>query len=329
MQYYEYAWNTFFTKHVESSLSAVTSLSSQFAMYRTDLMLNVDATIEQRSATNQFGASKIFNSNEKRSNMSFYYVTNVKQQLPLITEDFFSKPLSGLIERNIYDMASERTLSMKFLELGYKCVYDPRVLCYTDAPDSIAKLMHQRRRWNNTEFIAKAVMVSRFKLWFQLRTFPIMIITLCDLISTYLLLSHAVLIVYAIWTPFIAVIISFESGLIIFAWVLVQIIVISATKLDNADMFYVLNTFITGIIMASSIYFFVNETFTNVVNSIGDDWRRAVIFFIYPVLHIFVSIFSPLSFISAIGSYLMFPTMCITVTLYSFFRLDEFVWSSR
>lgn len=333
MQYYDYSWNTFFTKHSESAFSAVSYLSSHFCMFRSDMILNIDATLEQRSPHHS-NLSNTFNS-DKRSNMSFFYVTTVQKNLPLVTEDFFSKATTGLIDRNIYDLSPERTLTSKCLQLGYKCVYDPRVICFTEAPDSIAKLLHQRRRWNNTAFISQVVNLTKLKLWFQLRTFPYQILNLFDIIGSYILLTHAVLIINEIWSPFISRVISISPSIIIFAWVLIQIIVISSTKLDISDMFYVLNTFITGLVMASSIYFFIKERMVEVVlygviyGNISQNWQRLIVYFIFPVLHLFVSVFSPISFFAVIGSYLMFPTMTVTSTIYSFFRMDDFSWSSR
>jgi len=264
--------------------------------------------------------------------MSFYYVSKVKEALPLVSEDFFSKASIGLIDRNTYDLGSERTLSLKCLALGYKCVYDPRISCSTEVPDSIAKLLHQRRRWNNAGFMSQVVMLTTPRLWFRLRTFLLMILGILDLIGSYLLLTHAVIFINAIWEPFLKHVISIEATFVIFAWVLVQIIVISSTTLATSDMFYVLNTFITGIVMAASIYFFIDVSYINLINHLINfptQWQEAVIYLIFPVLYVITSIFSPLSFIAAIGSYLMFPTMVVTAPLYSFFHLDDFSWASR
>jgi len=348
-QYYEYSWNTLFNKHAEASVSAVTQLESHFSMYRTDIVVNIDAQVDvSMGRMNSNGSSDISMSsspssdrrgatatqfNNGRSNMSFYYVSTVKDTLPLVTQDFFSKPTVGLVDRNLYYLGSDKILTSKCLQLGYKTVYDPRVISHTQAPDSVANLMHQRRRWNNTNFMSQAVNFVQWRLWLNPRTFVGQVLSLFDLIGSYLLLTHSILIIYAIWTPFIRYVTSFSPSLIIFMWVLVQIIIVSSTRLDTSDMFYVLNSFSTGIMMGVSIYFFVNDHYSSIIDNVVSDpstnWAITVVFFIFPVLHIIVSIFSPLSFIAAIGQFLMFPSLYVTTTIYSFFHLDDFSWSSR
>eukprot|EP01114_Cavostelium_apophysatum_P012633 TRINITY_DN2877_c0_g1_i1.p1 TRINITY_DN2877_c0_g1~~TRINITY_DN2877_c0_g1_i1.p1 ORF type:complete len:682 (+),score=155.55 TRINITY_DN2877_c0_g1_i1:58-2046(+) len=333
-QYYEYCWYTFFNKHAEASLDAVTSLSPHFAMYRTDILTNVDATTQPRSPSVRDKMEKSFASPESRSDASFFYVASVQQVLPLVTEDFFSKPTLGLINRNIYGLSSERTLTGKVLELGYKCIYDPRIQCETEAPDSVAKLLHQRRRWNNTTFLGHVMSLVTGRLWIRPRTILNQIFALFDLIGMYLLITHAVFVIHTIWTPFLREVVDFSPEIIIFAWVLIQVIVISSTKLENSDMFYVLNTFTSSVMMGASVYFFVRDNLiSQAIDPIIDDpaanWKLTVIYLIFPAMHVILSIFSPASFFNAIAMFLMFPTMTITVPIYSFFRMDDFSWGSR
>jgi len=336
MQYYEYCWNALFSKQFEGCFSALTGTHGQFTMYRTDILVNIDAqaleTKESRVSLKEIDAKlqEMTNSGDKQS-VSFYYVSKVKKEATFVTQDFFSKPTIGLMDRNMYDLGSERTLATRLIQMKYKIVYEPRAMCQTEVPDSISKFLHRRRRWQNSTFMNQLVIFFTPRLWAQPRMWVILIMTMFDLIGLYVLPTHGVVLLDGIWRPMFAEI-EVSTPLILFIWILVQIIIMSSTTLATSDMFYVLSTFTTGLIMAFAAYFFVHARVIYVVQFFVENlvnWQRMVVYLILPLMHIIVSLFFPLAFFAALAIYLMFPTIAITAPLYSFFHLDDFTWASR
>ena len=102
---------------------------------------------------------------------------------PLTLSDFFSKPTKGILDRNLYELGEDRTLTVRFLERGLSCVYEPRAICWTECPDTLKVLMSQRRRWVNSTFVNLICMVMSGKLWLQPKSFIVMLFCCFDLIG--------------------------------------------------------------------------------------------------------------------------------------------------
>ena len=80
--------------------------------------------------------------------------------------------------------------------------------------------------------------------------------------------------------------------------------------------------------MISSFYFIgVNLFYAITLNFINDpinNWPLFLITWIFPLLHIVVSTQQPFMLFSVLFFYVMFPTVVITIPIYSFLRLDDF-----
>jgi len=110
--------------------------------------------------------------------------------------------------------------------------------------------------------------------------------------------------------------------------------VIATTKMDSSDTFYVLSTFITGILMAAALYYFLVAQLFPIYRDFVAAWPNGdfplfLLTALFPILHVIVSIPSPLMFFSSTFYYLLFPTISITLPLYGFFHLDDFSWGNR
>jgi cellulose synthase/poly-beta-1,6-N-acetylglucosamine synthase-like glycosyltransferase len=243
-----------------------------------------------------------------------------------------------LIERNQYDLGADRCLAFKLLSKGFKTIYDPRAVAYTDCPDTVSNLIQQRRRWLNSAFVNQGVALLTRRLWTKPRLFLVMLFTLYEFIGAYLQPAMAIVVVHQIWTPFINVCnqtfgSQLDPTIIVLWWVAIQLVVMSSTKLITSDMFYVLNTFISGALMAASAWFFIRDVIFPLIDHIIEDpmgnWTAVVILGVFPLFHIIVSLSQPLLLPAAIFVYLMFPTTAITIPMYSFLRLDDFTWGTR
>lgn len=141
-----------------------------------------------------------------------------------------------------------------------------------------------------------------------------------------------------IWSPFVEWFsATFDinvsvTGVLIW-YLFVQLVIISSTQLNSADMFYVLLTFISGIMMAGSFYFFIADQIIPLIHNFINDpftyWAPFVILLIFPILHLIVSISLPPAFFTFIFFYLLLPTIGITLPFYSFLHLDDFSWGNR
>lgn len=182
--------------------------------------------------------------------------------LPLTLTDFFSKPAKGIVDRNLYELGEDRTLTIRFLEEGLTTAYEPRAIAYTECPDTLRVLMLQRRRWNNSTFVNVLMMLLSHKLYFQFKTFPIIVFAFFDFFSSYLLPANAIILMYCIWGPVVQALsevfnVSITIQEVLMWWVLIQIVVITTTSMSSSDMFYVINAFFGGVMMGLSLYYFI------------------------------------------------------------------------
>eukprot|EP01114_Cavostelium_apophysatum_P009296 TRINITY_DN223_c0_g1_i1.p1 TRINITY_DN223_c0_g1~~TRINITY_DN223_c0_g1_i1.p1 ORF type:complete len:836 (+),score=267.36 TRINITY_DN223_c0_g1_i1:237-2744(+) len=338
-QFYEYHYNQLIGKQSEAAFDAVSCLPGAFSVFRANVLTGVEARIGER-LDEELSSTVI----AKMGPFSRYYY-EVKQTLPLVLDDFFSKPTVGIVDRNLYELGEDRTLTIRFLEKGLKCLYEPRAVAYTECPDGIVKYFQQRRRWNNSTFVNLACIMLKGRLWCKLRTFPIMIFSFFDLFGSYILPANAILLMYVIWQPmfdWIAdktcgngsfnVCVNINATYVIAAILIVQALVVMISSINTADMFYVFITFIQGLLMLASFPFFVLFCITLVNNFIGDmsgSWAPAFIMVLFPLLHTISSISLPPAFFTVIYYWAMIPTAALTLPLYSFVHLDDFSWGNR
>lgn len=325
----------------ESAYSTVTCLPGAFSMFRAQAITDVEAEKapqeykDQKKALDQDRLNtKSQFKNDKQTAWSRVYSANQKT-LPLIKNDFFSRPTSGIIERNLYELGEDRTLTIRLLEKGWKCVYNPSAIALTECPDTLLKFIQQRRRWNNSTFVNLAMLTINVKLWKNPRMFPIMIFTLYDLIGSYLLPANALIVMGLIWVPFFNQLnISFLNGeMVALWWFILSLLIIASTKIDTSDMFYVLSTLLSSLLMVASVYFFVKDQilppFLNFNSHNPNSYPLPLIILVFPVMHVIVSVLTPWTFITWIFFYILFPTAAIIIPTYSFFHLDDFSWGNR
>jgi len=337
-QYYEYHFNQILGKQAEAAWRSVTCLPGAFSMFRSKYLEDMEACIDSTSKATELRTVEIApNDLNVMSGESFWYLKN-KKMVPLTLYDFFSKPTKGIIERNLYELGEDRTLTVRFLERGLSCLYEPRAVAYTECPDTIRQLLLQRRRWNNSTFVNLVMMALRPKLWLQAKTFPIMIFSIFDLVGAYLLPANAIMLMLGIWGPFFewcsyTLNMDISATSVVFWWITITMVVIASTKMDSSELFFVTSTFITGILMVVTLYWFIRYTCGDIVTGFMDDpyqqWPLLALLVIFPLLHLVVSIPQPPVFLTAAFFYVMLPTVAITLPMYSFFHLDDFTWGNR
>lgn len=343
-QYYEYHFNQILGKQAEAAWNSVSCLPGAFSMFRSDVMVTVEAheaTEEEKQNLKEIAAERQEITASQFGNMtpfSFFY-RKYKKTLPLILNDFFSKPTIGITDRNLYELGEDRTLTIRLLEKGYRCLYDPRAVAYTEVPDTLLKLLLQRRRWNNSTFVNLLTIPFKFSLWFQPKTIPILIFTFYDLIGAYLLPANSIILMALIWQPLFDQLnstlgVSISAPEILFWWLMFTFVIISAAKLPDGEMFFVLTTFFTSLLMAGSLWFFLKEQIWPPIDDFIQDpsietLPLFVLIIIFPVLHLIVSVSAPWQFVTSVFFYLMLPTVAITIPVYSFFHLDDFSWGNR
>jgi len=337
-QYFEYHFNQIIGKQAEAAFDSVSCLPGAFSMFRANLLTGVEARIAPKTETELQELPSVMVKN--MTSFSLYYY-QIKQQLPLILDDFFSKETVGIVDRNLYELGEDRTLTVRFLEQGYRCLYEPRAVALTECPDSIVKFIQQRRRWNNSTFVNLAAMMTRKSLWLQAKTFPIMIFSLFDLCGSYLMPANSLILSWIIWTPlfnWISAHINYTiNGLeFIVWWTGLQMMMISVTNCDDrGGMLYVLITFFSGLLMLGSAWFFVFDFMKPIIDKFINEpaplENSAPVFmlFLFPLLYIIMSITYLPAVFTVVFYYLMIPVISLTLPFYSFLHLDDFSWGNR
>lgn len=330
-QFYEYHYNQIIGKQSEAAYGAVSCLPGAFSVFRASVLTNVETRIGERA--DESLSSQVI---DKMGPFSLYYY-KVKQTLPLVLDDFFSRPTIGIKDRNLYELGEDRTLTIRFLEQGMQCLYEPRAVAYTECPDSIVKYFQQRRRWNNSTFINLCAMVVKPSLWCTPRCIPIQIFAFLDLFGAYILPANAILLMYVIWDPMFRYIgdhagIYIAAEYVIAGLLVVQALVIMTTNLVTADMFYVFLVFIQGLLMLVAIPFFVGfviDIVKTFLNDMWGHWAPIFILILFPLLHTIMSITKPAAFFTVIFWWAMIPMSALTLPFYSFVHLDDFSWGNR
>jgi cellulose synthase/poly-beta-1,6-N-acetylglucosamine synthase-like glycosyltransferase len=330
-QFYEYHYNQIVGKQSEAAYSAVSCLPGAFSVFRSSVLTNVETRIGER--VDEQLSSTVMNNMGPFS----YYYFQIKQTLPLVLDDFFSKPTVGIIDRNLYELGEDRTLTIRFLQKGLKCLYEPRAVAYTECPDSIVKYFQQRRRWNNSTFVNLAAILTKGGLWCQFRTIPIQIFSFFDLFGAYILPANALLLMYVIWNPMFRWIsdhtgVNINVEYVLAALLIVQALVIMTTNIATADMFYVFITFIQGLLMLAATPFFV-LFIISIIHEFESDmighWAPIFILALFPLMHTIMSVTLPPAFFTVIYWWAMIPTSALTLPFYSFVHLDDFSWGNR
>jgi len=339
-QQYEYYFNQIIGKQCEAAYNSVTCLPGAFSMLRTSVLTNIEARYDEKTEDQEMTTKKTQEEGGQMDAMQFMYLNRVRNTLPLVLDDFFSKPTIGIIARNLYELGEDRTLTVKMLEKGLKTTYEPRAIAYTECPDTIGKLIQQRRRWNNSTFVNLVIMILRPPLWLQFKTFPIMIFTLFDLIGSYFLPVNAILFTIQIWNPLFKQLsdwidLGFEVTATTFIawWLVLQMVIMLTTKMPHNEMYFILSTFVSGLLMIGSLYYMGRLIFVEVIESFIKDpsknWGVFIITYIFPFLHMVASVSNPLMFLTMGFFLIMFPTVIITIPLNAFLRLDDFSWGTR
>jgi len=332
-QHYEYHFNQIIGKKAEAAFGSVTCLPGAFSMFRSKYLEELETEMVPNHTPLRMTSQEL----NVMSPRSFCYLEN-KARRPLTLSDFFSKPTKGIIERNLYQLGEDRTLTIRFLERALYCLYEPHAIAFTECPDTLRKLMQQRRRWNNSTFVNLLLMLSRSKMWSQCRLFPVMFFSIFDLLGSYLLPANALLIISSIWSPVVDIISSIfqfdiSGGQVVFWWALIAFIVTACTKVDSSYFFYMTHTLFAGIMMALSSYWLIRVNIMGIVGLFIENpesyWPELVVSMIFPSLHLAVSLPQPYMFLTVVFYYLMLPTIAVTIPIYATLNLDDFTWGNR
>jgi cellulose synthase/poly-beta-1,6-N-acetylglucosamine synthase-like glycosyltransferase len=107
----------------------VTCLPGAFTLFRRKYLEDIEAEMDSTPAQHinrAFSTATL----ENMRPQSFLY-RKKSMNIPLTLSDFFSKKTTGIIERNLYELGEDRTLTVRFLERGLSCMYEPRAIAYT------------------------------------------------------------------------------------------------------------------------------------------------------------------------------------------------------
>ena len=110
----------------EAAYGSVTCLPGAFSLFRVEYLQDVEYEINTEELVTEQKKPEIPGS-PNMSNMrprSFYYKQTAKS-LPLTLSDFFSRPTKGIVDRNLYELGEDRTLTVRFLERGLTTLYEP------------------------------------------------------------------------------------------------------------------------------------------------------------------------------------------------------------
>jgi len=319
---------------VEEAYGAVTNLPTAFSMLRTDILCDLDSSEQtsMRTENPQEGKQKEISSGV------WVFVKKPNEPQELNKDDYFSGDLKGLVQRVTQELGGDRNITLKLLEKGFHVRYEPQAKAYTEAVDSIASVLIRQKRRNNSEFWNNILMFFNWRVWIRIRTIPVQLLVLSELINRYILPINAIIVTMVVWDNLIRWInetfyTSLYTSQIIFWWVAIQVVVMVSTKMATSDMFYTLCFFLTALLMMGSSYFFVNYVcipigFEFLYDPVAN-WPPFVLVIIFGIQHLVVSAFNPIVFFTGASAYIFFPTFTFTMQAYSFFNMDDLTWGTR
>jgi cellulose synthase/poly-beta-1,6-N-acetylglucosamine synthase-like glycosyltransferase len=133
----------------EAAYGSVTCLPGAFTLFRRKYLEDIEAETDSapvQHINRAFSSATLANMRPQ----SFLYRKN-SMNIPLTLSDFFSRKTTGIIERNLYELGEDRTLTVKFLERGLKCMYEPRAIAYTGENSTNTKCTYTVRMSRHTQ----------------------------------------------------------------------------------------------------------------------------------------------------------------------------------
>jgi len=246
------------------------------------------------------------------------------QALEMVANKYLATATT-IFEKNKLDLGEDRTMTTLILEAGWSTKYVPTAVAKTEAPDTLMKLLGQRRRWINSTVVNMYTLLSHVHRW---RALPLIVALGFELASSFMLPTAVLMMFYqegvqlGIYPPLVI------AALVL--WVTALTVVSMTSTLKGSMWLYehsaIIGGFIVLLMMLSTVQNvseFADKYFMEVV--VVAAWVGCIA--IASIIHgkaasVFGAI-APLSWL------LLSPISYVILPIYAIANFDEVSWGTR
>lgn len=230
-----------------------------------------------------------------------------------------------IFERNKLDLGEDRTMTTLILASGWSTKYVPSAIAKTEVPDSLMKLLGQRRRWINSTVVNMYTLLAHVHRWTAL---PLVISLAMELVSSFLLPTAVLMMFYqqglamGVYAPLVIA--------AIVLWVTALVVVSMASSLQGAMWLYTHSAIIGGFI----VLLMMLTTVQNVAAFKEKYWMEMVVVLAWVFCIALASIVhgrwtSVFGAVAPLCWLLLSPLSYVVLPIFAIANFDDFSWGTR
>lgn len=247
---------------------------------------------------------------------------------PQAMEMVLDKYLAGTVsifDRNKLDLGEDRTLTTLLLQAGWCTTYVSSAVAKTEAPDTLEKIIRQRRRWINSTIVNMWSLLKTVRRW---QALPLIVSLAVELVSSFVLPTAVLMLFYQMGLTM-----GLNATITVAALVLwaVALVVLSMTSATQGSMWMYEHSAIIG---AFVVFLMLLFTIQNIVEMAHKYFMEVVVIFAWLGCVVVASFVhrqasSVVSLIAPFCWFLMAPVMYVVIPIFAICNFDDVSWGTR
>ena len=247
---------------------------------------------------------------------------------PQAMEMVLDKYLAGTVsifDRNKLDLGEDRTLTTLLLQAGWCTTYVSSAVAKTEAPDTLEKIIRQRRRWINSTIVNMWSLLKTVRRW---QALPLIVSLAVELVSSFVLPTAVLMLFYQMGLTM-----GLNATITVAALVLwaVALVVLSMTSATQGSMWMYEHSAIIG---AFVVFLMLLFTIQNIAEMAHKYFMEVVVIFAWLGCVVVASFVhrqasSVVSLIAPFCWFLMAPVMYVVIPIFAICNFDDVSWGTR
>lgn len=211
------------------------------------------------------------------------------------------------------------------LESGWSTIYVSKAVAKTEVPDTLSKLIRQRRRWINSTVVNMATLLAHVRRWTAL---PLLVSLAVELASSFVLPTAVLMMLYEMGLSF-----GINGPLVIAAlvlWTISLVVVSLSANVEGSMWLFVHSSIIGGFVVLLMMLFTIQS-----VSELSDKYfAELVVVAAWCGCVVFAAIIhgqwaSVLGAVAPLSWLLMSPALYVILPIYAACNLDDISWGTR
>lgn len=247
---------------------------------------------------------------------------------PQAMEMVLDKYLAGTVsifDRNKLDLGEDRTLTTLLLQAGWCTTYVSTAVAKTEAPDTLEKIIRQRRRWINSTVVNMWSLLKTVRRW---QALPLVVSLAVELASSFVLPTAVLMLFYQMGLTMGLSATITVAALVLWA---VALVVLSMTSATQGSMWMYEHSAIIG---AFVVFLMLLFTVQNIAEMAHKYFMEVVVIFAWLGCVVVASFVhhqaaSVVSLIAPFCWFLMAPVMYVVIPIFAICNFDDVSWGTR